>query len=170
MASIIDIRNDIADGNDTYLADGMESFSLDDITYEGYKSYNFIWEKSLVRERKRTTRGNFGNMDIIPTFVVAHLIVEYDIMPIDMYRKFIKQHLEKNEFALKCYDPLTDKIVERKVAITTPPEPNYLLQPIRTADENGKIKEKVAIVGVRNYQIELSGTGNDTTTVDLTEI
>lgn len=169
MASIIEIKNDLAVGNDTYLADGMESFTLDDITYDGYRYCNLIWEKSRSTEIKRTSYGNFGNMDRIPTFVAAHFIVEYDIMPIDLYRKFIKQHLAKNEVLLKCYDPITDKIIERKVAITTPPEPNYLIQPVQIVDNNGKIKEKAAIIGVRNYKIELSGTCNDTTQVDFTE-
>lgn len=134
------------------LADGMEKFTLDGVEYSGFAKATFMWEKSYVKSPVRSGDGSIGNLETYTAFKTPHYIVEYSVMSISDYRSIMKQYLTKNEFTLKCYDPIYNEMIERKVYFATPEQPKYFT----TA-----INEKVYLTGVENYTIELIGTNND---------
>jgi hypothetical protein len=146
-----DIEN-IINNKSEYIADGMESFKIDDTEYSGYSKYVFVWERSYVTSPTRAKNGSLGELDEQAAFNTPRLKVTYDLMPIDTYRKFKKQYLSKNEFNVTCYDTDFDEIITKKMYIAEPSEPEYLIR---------EYNKKLIIVGMKNYSIEVIGTNND---------
>lgn len=139
-----------------FIADGMESFSVDGVVYTGYAKYTFLWERSYLEEPKRNGKGSIENMnEIYASFPTAHLIVDYSVMSIGDYRTMMKQLLPngKNEFTVHCYDPIYDKMIDVKMYFATPEKPEYYC----LANSEGKVE----LLGVQNYTVELIGTNSD---------
>lgn len=151
MSDVIEILND----RSAYLADGMDKYTVDGVTYKGYSDYVFMWEKSFVKSPERSQDGSMGNLnDLYATFVTPHLTVTYSLMSIDDYRSIQKQLLEKNEFTVSCYDPVYNRKTTNKMYFATPSAPKFYY----LAREDGS---GVDLIGVSNYTVELIGTNND---------
>lgn len=143
-----------------YLANGMQAFSVkkldgsNQVVYNGYATYSFIWEKSYVKSLARSGSGAMGNLNTYSTFKTPHLKVTYSVMTIDDYRTMMKQYLDDgNEFIVSAYDTIYNENREYKMYFATPAEPTYYT----VADTNGN---GVDLVGVRDYTVELIGTNN----------
>ncbi len=134
----------------SYIADGMEQFTVDGVVYSGYAKYTFMWERSYVKSPVRSGDGSIGNLETYSTFNTAHLIVDYSVMSIGDYRNMMKQYLEKNEFIVNCYDPIYNQMIEREMYFATPEKPEYYC----LANSDGKVE----LLGVQNYTVELIGT------------
>lgn len=144
-----------------YIADGMEKFTVDGVEYTGYAKYTFMWERSYLDEPKRGGKGSIENMnETYASFVTPHLIVEYSVMSIGDYRRYMKQLLPsgKNEFTVHCYDTIYEKMRDVKMYFATPQTPEYYC----VANSEGKVE----LLGVRNYTIELIGTNSDDIVLD----
>lgn len=150
MSDIIETINNRSE----YVATGMGSFTVDGITYSGYSDYTFAWEKSFVKSPERSQNGSMGNLnELCPTFVTPHMIATYSLMAIDDYRSIQKQLLEKNEFTVKCYDPVNNTQTTNKMYFATPSMPKFY----SLAKDDGS---GVDLIGVENYTVELIGTNN----------
>lgn len=143
---------DILNNKINYTAEGIGSYSIDGISYSGYSDYSFRLEKTYVKPLERASNGNLGNMETYPTFITPYLTVSYDLMTINDYRSIMKQYLSKNQFTVKCYDPINDEMTTNTMYMATPSAPKYYYR-----TENDK---KVEILGVLNYTVELIGTNN----------
>lgn len=144
---------ELLNNREAYIAEGIGSFTVDDVVYKDYSDYVFVWEKTYVKQPERSQNGSMGNLDTYATFITPRMKVVFKPMPIDVYRTFIKQYLEKNEFTVTCYDTVNDEMITKKMYFATPAEPTYIY---RYDDE-----KKVAIVAVDNYTVELIGTNNE---------
>lgn len=149
MSDVIEILNN----RENYVADGMENFTVDGVTYTNYSKYNFIWEKSYVKSPERSSNGSIGNLDTYSTFITPHMTATYSIMSIDDYRSIMKQYLEKNEFVVSCYDPIYNKTITARMYFATPSTPEFYYLP---KEEGGSGD----LIGVQNYTVELIGTNN----------
>lgn len=143
----------IINNSDSYVADGIDSYNIDNVNYKNYSNYTFFYEKTYEKSLARSSNGSMGNLETYSTFITPHLIVNYDYMSINDYRSIMKQHLSKNQFRVVCYDPIYDKRVVNTMYFATPQIPEYYY---RTEGD-----KKVEIIGVRNYTVELIGTNND---------
>lgn len=146
-----DLEN-IINNASNYVADGIGSYTIDGITYQNYGNYTFFWEKTYIKSLERSSNGSMGNLETYSTFITPHLIVNYSTMAISDYRSIMKQYLSKNQFTVRCYDPINDKMTTNTMYFATPQTPEYYY---RTEGDN-----KVEVVGVRNYTVELIGTNN----------
>lgn len=140
-----------------YIADAMQKFSVDDITYSNYSEYTFAWEKSYVKSPTRSGDGAMGNLDTYSTFVTPHMTAKYTLISIDDYRSIMKQYLEKNEFTVTCYDPIYDKETTNIMYFATPSTPTFWYVDSTDADGNAT----VSLVGVRDFTVELIGTNRE---------
>lgn len=149
---------EILNNSTEYIADGIGSFIIDGVTYNGYGDYTFFWENTLVKQPNRAQDGSMGNLDTVASFVTAHMKATYSIMPITEYRKLMEQYLNKtNEgflprkhFSVTCYDPIYDEHITRDMYLATPETPKYVYR----VEED----KKVSVIGVENYTVELIGT------------
>lgn len=120
--------------------------------YTGYGEYTFIWEKTYVKSPGRSMDGSMGNLATQTTFVTPHMTATFDIMPINDYRRIVKQALSANEFVVTCYDTINDVETTNRMYFGTLQSPKYLTR----TDDDGT----VTLIGVRDYTVELIGTNN----------
>lgn len=141
-----------------YVVSGSDKYTIDGTEYRGFTKITFFWEKTYVNQPGRTMSGAMGNLDTLSTFCTPHLIVDYDIMPINDFRAIMKLYNgqttvgenPRNEFVVKCYDPIYERETENIMYLTTPKTPDYYTEIL----DDGRM----AILGVKNYTIELVGT------------
>lgn len=157
MADFTDLE-DIINNKESYaITEEMKSFKIDDITYTGFSIYTFYWQKTYVESPQRADNGSMGNLnEENATFNTPHLIVDYNIMTIDDYRKLMNQHLTKNEFVVTCYDPINNVTAQHKMYLATEQKPDYYIS--NWTDSEGN--EQTSLLGVKNYTVELIGTNN----------
>lgn len=153
MSYLTEFEN-LINNKSNYVAQGIDSYTIDDITYKcSYRNYIFWWEKTYKKSPERADDGSMGDLNNnYATFITPHLIVEYDQMTIDDYRSIMKQFLSKNEFTVTCYDPINNEMTTNKMYFATPSTPKYYY---RTEDN-----KNVEILGVHDYTVELIGTNN----------
>lgn len=156
MSNFTDLE-DIINNKASYVTPDMAQFTIDDKTYTGYSTYTFYWQKTYVESPERSDNGSMGNLnEENATFNTPHLIVDYDIMTIDTYRKLMNQQLNKNEFVVECYDPIKNVVSKHKMYLATEQKPDYYIQNWKDSEGN----DQASLIGVRNYTIELIGTNN----------
>ena len=138
------------------VATNMGQFTVDDQVYKGVDEYTFIWEKTYVKSPSRTISGAMGPLDGatgLATFVTPHMTATYSQMPINDYRRLVKQALSKNEFTVKCFDPIYNVETTNKMYFGTLQSPKFITR----AEGDGT----VTLIAVQNYTVELIGTNND---------
>lgn len=151
----------LLNNKESYVAEGIDSFSVDNERYSGVTTSKSFWEKTFVKSPDRTNNGAMGDINNnISTFVTFHYIATFDLMPIDDYRRLMKQFNgnevgidDKTEFDVTCYDHIYDRVITKKMYLTTPNMPDYWTE---TLDDG-----RVAVLGVRNFTVEFVGTNND---------
>lgn len=113
----------------------------------GYAEYSYLDEKSYKAQPVRTQGGAIEEIEEYATFLTPRLIVKYNMMGIDDYRSFMKMIKGRNGFAIKCYDPVEDKIVTNEMYVATPSMPIIYQQ-------------YLAALGIKEYNIEMIGTNS----------
>lgn len=143
-----------------YVADGIDQVVIGENTFNNYGDFQFAWEKSYVKSPERSADGSIGNLNSYATFNTPHLIINFSLMSIDDYRKIMRLDLENNEFIVKCYDPIYNRIFKGKMYFATPQMAKlFKLSKIRFDGE--RWEEFVELVGVQEYTVELIGTNSD---------
>lgn len=153
-------------------ADGTIAIDIDHVkiggnTYTNYGQFQFMLEKSYDKQPSRSQGGVISNLNAHPTFVVAHLIMNFSVMSIDDYRSIVKMDLEQNEFMVECYNPIYNTKFKGKMYFA-PPEMAKLLTLQRRRWNTQDWEEYSLLYGVQDYTVELIGTNADPELVSVT--
>lgn len=137
-----------------YLVQGIGTYYVDGVPYSGFSNAVPTWEKSFDASVGRAKNGAMTTINDQPTFNTPRYKVTYSVMPIDDFRSLMKKDLDsgKNEFVVKYYDAIYNKITEQLMYLATPEEPKYHYE----VDSKGN----VYLLGVDNYTVEFIGTDN----------
>ena len=115
------------------------------LALRGFYDYSFVEEKSYKEQPTRTETGDIIDIDNIPTFLTPRLTLKYRYMHIEEYRALRKIMKKRNEFTIKCYDPVEDALVEHQMYEAPPPMPTSHIK-------------RLQYMGVIDYAIEFIGT------------
>ena len=126
----------------------LDRIKIDGVELHGYFEYSFLEEKSYREQPIRSDSGVIENLNSYATFLTPRLIIRYNMMHIDDYRKLMKLLKSKNEFEVECYDIVEDKRVTHRMYFAPPSMPVIYQQ-------------YLMVLGIQEYTIELIGT-NDT--------
>ena len=117
----------------------------DIIELKGYFEYSYLEEKSYEEQPIRSSDGAIEEIDNYKTFLTPRLIVKYNMMGIEDYRKFMKLLKQYNGIIVQCYDLVEDKIVRNEMYVAPPQMPVIYQQYLMA-------------LGIQEYAIELIGT------------
>lgn len=135
------------DLRENYKNTQLDRIELDGELITGYFNYSFLEEKSYVEEPTRSQDGSISNIDDIPFILTPRVIINYNMMQIEDYRKVQKLHKTKNAFYVSLYDLVENKRVSHQMYFATPSMPSIY-------------QKYLSVLGVKEYQIELIGTNN----------
>lgn len=130
---------------ENYRQTQLDRIKIDGEEIFGYFEYSFLEEKSYREQPIRSDSGVIENLDSYATFLTPRLIIKYNMMHIDDYRKLMKLLKSKNEFQVECYDIVEDKRVTHNMYFAPPQMPIIYQQYLMT-------------LGIQEYSIELIGT------------
>lgn len=130
----------------------LDRIKIDGEELYGYFEYSFLEEKSYREQPIRSDSGVIENLESYATFLTPRLIIKYNMMHIDDYRKLMKLLKSKNEFTVECYDIVEDKRVTHRMYFAPPQMPIIYQQYLMA-------------LGIQEYSIELIGTNNDSTKI-----
>lgn len=149
-----------------YTAEEIQKVTIDGDDFTNYGDFKFIWEKSYVKEPKRSANGTINNLNSYATFITPHLIIDFSIMSIDDYRAIMMKDLSLNEFIVECYDPIYNKKIKNKMYFATQQMAKlYTISRIRYNQNDWE--EFVELVGVQEYSVEMIGTN---ASIDLVSV
>ena len=137
---------------ENYTATQLDRIEIDGCEIQGYFEYSFMEEKSYREQPVRSDSGVIENLESYATFLTPRLIIKYNMMHIDDYRKLMKLLKSKNEFTVECYDIVEDKRVTHRMYFAPPQMPIIYQQYLMA-------------LGIQEYSIELIGTNNDSTKI-----
>ena len=144
----------------------INTVTINNNKFTNYGNFQFIWEKSYVKNPERSGRGSIENLNSYTSFVTPHLILNFSVMSIDDYRQIIRMDLEQNEFVVECYDPIYNEMAKVKMYFATPEMAKlYTIQ--RYRENEGEWEDWLELVGVQDYTVELIGTNANIETVDV---
>lgn len=142
-----------------YEAVNIDKVKIDGNTYTNYGAYSFIWEKSYVKPPERSNGGTFDNLNSYATFITPHFVIDFSIISIDDWRSIMRQHLERNEFIVECYDCIYNKTIKKKMYFAPEEMPKLRTLNRRRFDSNKQVWEDfIALAGVESYKLEMIGT------------
>ena len=128
----------------------LDRIKIDGVEIHGYFEYSFLEEKSYREQPVRSDAGVIEDLDSYATFLTPRLIIKYNMMHIDDYRKLMKLLKSKNEFEVECYDIVEDKRVTHRMYFAPPQMPIIYQQYLMA-------------LGIQEYSIELIGTNSTPT-------
>ena len=161
------IPEDWGEISTTYEATEIKYIKIDGDTFTNYGDFQFVWEKSYVREPTRSGDGTIGNLNSYATFITPHLIINFSVMSIDDYRSIMRKDLGKNEFLVECYDPIYNTTTVNKMYFA--PQSLAKLYTINRMRLNGDAWEEfIELAGVHDYTVELIGTNSAVDTISVT--
>lgn len=123
------------------ISDGTETIEL-----TGYAEYSYLEEKSYTTQPVRTMDGQINEIEEYETFLTPRLIIKYNMMGIEDYRKTMKMLKKRNGFLVTCYDIVENKRVTNQMYVAPPSMPIIYQQYLMA-------------LGIKEYVIELIGTG-----------
>lgn len=123
----------------------LDRIEIDGVEIMGYFEYSFLEEKSYFEQPVRSDDGSIESIDSYNTFLTPRLIIKYNMMHIDDYRKLMKLLKSKNAFMVTCYDIVEDCRVTHEMYFAPPSMPIIYQQYLMA-------------LGIREYTIELIGT------------
>lgn len=124
----------------------MDRIIIDGTEIIGYYDYSYMEEKSYSEQPTRGIDGTLTELDNITTFLTPRLIIKYNMMNIDDYRKLMRIiNSDKNAFIVECYDPVLDKRVKNEMYFSPPSMPAIY-------------QKYLEALGIKEYTIELIGT------------
>ena len=130
-----------------YEATVLDQIEIDGNIIRGYMEYSFLNEKSYFEQPTRSSNGAIENINSYATFLTPRLVIKYNMMNIEDYRKLMKLLQSKNEFTVTCYDIVQDKRVTHKMYAAPSSMPIIYQQYLMT-------------LGVQEFSLELIGTNN----------
>lgn len=130
-----------------YEATVLDRVEIDGNIIRGYMEYSFLEEKSYFEQPTRSLNGSIENINTYATFFTPRLIIKYDMMNIEDYRKLMTLLQSKNEFSVTCYDPVLDKRVTH-LMYAAPTQMPVIYQ------------QYLMALGIKEFSIELIGTNN----------
>lgn len=125
----------------------LDRVEIDGNVIQGYMEYSFLEEKSYFEQPTRSLNGSIENINTYAVFFTPRLIIKYDMMHIDDYRKLMRLLQSKNEFSVVCYDPVLDKRVTHYMYAAPTSMPVIYQQYLMA-------------LGVKEFSLELIGTNN----------
>lgn len=128
-----------------YIEDKDSSGKTYWLALRGFYEYSYLEEKSYAETPTRTESGKIINLNLIPTFLTPRLSIKYRYMNIEEYRALRKIMRKRNEFTIKCYDPVEDKLVTNTMYEAPPPMPTSHIR-------------RLQYLGVVDYTIEFIST------------
>lgn len=132
-----------------YLIRQLDRIRIDGEEILGYFEYSFLEEKTYKTQPVRADDGSIPDLENYATFLTPRLIIKYNMMQIEDYRKLMKKLKQKNVFNVECYDIVEDKRVAHEMYFAPPQMPIIYQQ-------------YLAVLGVQEYTIELIGTNRKT--------
>lgn len=117
----------------------------DDIEVTGYAEYSYFEEKSYVEQPVRTVDGAIHDLDEYKTFLTPRLIIKYNMMNIEDYRKLMKMLKYKNTFTVECYDVVRNIRIVNEMYCAPPSMPIIYQRYLKA-------------LGIKECTIELIGT------------
>lgn len=133
----------------------LDRIEIDGELITGYFDYSFLEEKSYKEQPVRMDDGSIPDLNNYQTFLTPRIIIRYNMMNIDDYRKLMKKLKSKrNAFMVTCYDIVEDKRVTHEMYFAPPQMPVIYQQYLMA-------------LGIQEYTIELIGT-NRTDNVTIT--
>ncbi len=128
--------------------------------FTNYGTYSFVWQLTQKQSPNRADNGGLPQLRNIPSYITAHLKINFDLLSIDDYRRIMKLLYGNKEhcFKVKSYDIVYDRMVI--VEMYFYPED---LPTIYTISENLQQggDNIIDLVGVKSHTVEMVGTGND---------
>lgn len=140
---------------DNYKATVLDQIEIDGNIIRGYMEYSFLNEKSYFEQPTRSSNGAIENINSYATFLTPRLIIKYNIMNIEDYRKLMMLLQSKNEFTVTCYDIVQNKRVTHKMYAAPTSMPVIYQQYLMA-------------LGVQEFSLELIGTNNDVAEYTIT--
>ena len=132
----------------------LDRIRIDGVEIQGYFEYSFIEEKTYVTSPERSADGSILNINSYATFLTPRLVIKYNYMHIEDYRKLMTLLRLRNEFTVECYDIVRDERVVHKM--------------YHAPAEMPKIHQRyLEVLGVRDYTVELIGTNASLEEVEI---
>lgn len=133
----------------------LDQIEIDGNVIQGYMEYSFLEEKSYFEQPARSLNGSIENINTYAVFFTPRLIIKYDMMHIDDYRKLMRLLQSKNEFSVTCYDPvLNTRVTHYMYAAPTSMPAIY--------------QQYLMALGVKEFSLELIGTNNGLKSCNVT--
>lgn len=130
-----------------YQSTVLDQVEIDGNIIQGYFEYSFLSEKSYFEQPERSLNGSMENINTYATFLTPRLIIKYNMMNIEDYRKLMMLLQSKNEFSVTCYDPVLDKRVTH-LMYAAPTSMPIIYQ------------QYLMAMGIQEFALELIGTNN----------
>jgi hypothetical protein len=158
----------------------IAEFSLDGVTFKGYKAYSFFYEITLLKQPERTQSGVI-DLSTHAYFLTPHLKIDYSLMPYPMFCKLRQMMTQKLTFNLTCFDTDNHTVVENVEVYFAPDSfPKFATMARRLSEPTAEtvnsdnpiyeVNKYIEILGVRDYTIELIGTNRDVATNEVTYV
>lgn len=153
---------------DLYTAEDIDKVVIDGNIFINYGDFQFSWEKSYVKSPVRSARGVIDNLDSYDSFVTPRLVLKFDVMSIDDFRALMQMDLSKNEFTVKCYDPIYNKTTTNKMYFATSELAKlHKLANKKFNSTSEEWEDWVELIAVEDYTVELIGTNTDVTLITV---
>lgn len=138
-----------------YEATQIDRLEIDGNIFQGYFEYSFLAEKSYLKQPTRASDGSMSDINQHATFLTPRLVIKYNMMDIDDYRRLMILLQSRNEFTVSFYDIVLDKRVTHKMYFAPTQMPIIYQQYLK-------------VMGIQEQTIELIGTNNDVATNNVT--
>lgn len=135
-----------------YYTTQIDRIEIDGEVIQGYFDYSFIEEKSYFTQPVRTQDGSIRDIDSYTTFLTPRLIIRYNMMNIDDYRRLMKLLKSSNSFNVEFYDIVEDKRVIHEMYAAPMQMPQIY-------------QRYLQVLGIREASVELIGTNNPLSTL-----
>lgn len=123
----------------------LDRIEIDGEEIVGYFEYSFMEEKTYKTQPVRSNDGSIQDLENYQTFLTPRLIIKYNMMEIEDYRKLMKKLKSKNTFVVTCYDIVEDKRVTHEMYFAPPQMPIIYQRYLKA-------------MGIQEHSIELIGT------------
>lgn len=129
-----------------YQSTQIDRVEIDGEVIQGYFEYSFLEEKSYMTQPVRGSDGSIDDINQYTTFLTPRLIIKYNMMGIEDYRRVMRlMNSKKNAFQVTCYDIVKDERVTQEMYFAPTSMP-IIYQQYLTA------------LGVKDFTIEMIGT------------
>ena len=83
-----------------YAKTQLDRIEIDGNIIRGYFEYSYLDEKSYFEQPTRSSNGAIENINSYASFLTPRIVIRYNMMHIDDYRKLMTLLQSKNEFTV----------------------------------------------------------------------